>query len=87
MVHEFLFYADGINILNGSVHTIKKNTEALAVPNKENGLEVILIKLSTWSCLEIRIKDKIDVNSFERVLRVHVFGNNLNEQKFLSRRN
>ena len=40
MVHQFLFYADDVNILDGSIHTIKKNTEALAVANKENGLEV-----------------------------------------------
>jgi hypothetical protein len=29
-----------VNILGGSVHTIKENAEALAVAVKENGLEV-----------------------------------------------
>jgi hypothetical protein len=33
-----LFYADD-NILGGSVHTVKKNTEALVVASKETGLE------------------------------------------------
>ena len=35
-----MLYADDVNILGGSIHTIKKNTEALVVANKENGLEV-----------------------------------------------
>ena len=35
-----MVYADDINILGGSVHTIKKNTESLVFANKETGLEV-----------------------------------------------
>jgi hypothetical protein len=38
--HQLLVYADAINILGGSLHTIKKNTEAFVVANKEIGLEV-----------------------------------------------
>jgi hypothetical protein len=38
--HQLLVYADDVNILGGSVHSIKKNTEALAVASKEIGLEV-----------------------------------------------
>jgi len=37
--HQLLVYADGVNILGGSVHTVKKNTEALVVTRKEIGLE------------------------------------------------
>jgi hypothetical protein len=33
-------YADYVNILGGSIHAIKKNTEALVVASKEIGLEV-----------------------------------------------
>ena len=29
--HQFLIYADDVNILGGSVHTMKKNTEVLVV--------------------------------------------------------
>jgi hypothetical protein len=34
--HQLLAYADDINILGGSVRTVKKNTEALVVASKEN---------------------------------------------------
>ena len=44
---QFLFtlfycqtYADDVNILGGSVHTLRKNTVDLVVASKENGLEV-----------------------------------------------
>jgi hypothetical protein len=37
--HQILVYAD-VNILDGSVHTIKKNTEAIGVASKEIGLTV-----------------------------------------------
>jgi hypothetical protein len=38
--HQLLVYANDVNILEGSVHTIKKNAEALIVANKEIGLKV-----------------------------------------------
>jgi len=38
--HQLLVYADDVNILEGSVQTIKKNTEAVVVASKETGLEV-----------------------------------------------
>ena len=40
VTHQPLVYADDFNILGGSLHTIKKNTEALWVGRKEIGLEV-----------------------------------------------
>jgi hypothetical protein len=57
-IHQFLVYADCVNILGGSVDTIKKNAEALVFASNETGLEV---KLNTWSCLEIRMQDKITI--------------------------
>jgi hypothetical protein len=45
--HQLLVYADDVNILGGSVHTVKKNAEALVVATKEIGIEVNAIKLST----------------------------------------
>jgi hypothetical protein len=38
--HHLLTYADDVNILGGSVHTVKENAEALVVATKEIGLEV-----------------------------------------------
>ena len=45
--HQLLAYADDVNILGGSVHTAKKNVEALVAATKETGLEVNAHKLST----------------------------------------
>jgi hypothetical protein len=36
----FLVYDDEVNILGGSLHTIKENAEALVVASKGIGLEV-----------------------------------------------
>jgi hypothetical protein len=41
MVHSsFLVYADYVNILAGSIHTIRRNIEALVVASIETGLVV-----------------------------------------------
>jgi hypothetical protein len=56
---KLLVYADDVNILHGSTHIIKKNTETLAVTSMEIGLEVKLRKQSICRCLETSIQDKI----------------------------
>jgi len=38
--HQILVFVVDVNILGGSVHTIKKNAEALVVASKETKLEV-----------------------------------------------
>ena len=38
--HQLLAYSDGVNMLGGSIHTVKENSEALVVATKEIGLEV-----------------------------------------------
>jgi len=38
--YQLLVYADAVNVLGGSLHTTKKNTEALVVVSQETGLEV-----------------------------------------------
>jgi len=38
--HQLLTYADDVNILGGSIQTLKKNAEALVAATREIGLEV-----------------------------------------------
>jgi len=59
--HQLLVYADGVNILGGSIHSVKENGEALVAATKENGLEVNADKYmySTWSCLMLRMQDEV----------------------------
>ena len=38
--HQLLAYADDVNILRGSIHTVKENAEALVAATREIGLEV-----------------------------------------------
>ena len=40
LTFETDWYADDVNILGGSVHTLKKTTDTLVVASKETGLEV-----------------------------------------------
>ena len=42
--HELLAYADDVNILRGSIHTLKETAEALVAATREIGLEVIADK-------------------------------------------
>jgi hypothetical protein len=37
---QFLVYADDVNVLKGSVHTVNKKSESLIVAIKETGHEV-----------------------------------------------
>ena len=38
--HQLVAYADDVNILEGSIHTLKENAEALVAATRETGLEV-----------------------------------------------
>ena len=38
--HQLLAYSDDVNILGGSIHTLKENAEALVAATREIGLEV-----------------------------------------------
>ena len=43
-LHQILDYADDVNTLGRSVHTVKENAEALVLARKEIGLELIAEK-------------------------------------------
>ena len=67
-----MVYANDVNILGGSMRIIKKNTEALLVASKENGLEVIADKTKYMVMYRDQNAGRsqnieIDNNSFERV--------------------
>ena len=77
--HQLLVYADDVNILGGSVHTVKENVKALIVASKETGLEVNADK--TKYMVMSRNQNagqshsmKIDNSSFERVEELKYLG-------------
>ena len=82
---QLLVYADDVNMLGGSVHTVKGNTEALLVGYKEIGVEVNVdnTKYMVMSGDQNAGRSdsiKIGDSYFERV----IFGYKLNKPKFYS---
>jgi len=82
--HQLLVHVDDVNTLGGSVHTIKKNAEALVAASKETGLEVNVdkTKCMPMSCDQNadrshNIKD--DNSSFERVEEFKYLGTTLDQ--------
>jgi hypothetical protein len=83
--HQLLVYADNVNILGGSVHTIKENAEALFVASKEIGLKVNADKtkyklMSRDQTAGRRHIINIDNSSFERVKEFKYLGTTLTNQ-------
>jgi hypothetical protein len=60
-IHQFLVCADDVNILGGSVATTQKNKKSLVVVLKKLDWKQMVTKLSTWSCLEIRMQNKVTI--------------------------
>jgi len=56
--HQFLVYADYVNILGGSIHTIKENAQALVAASKEIGQEVNADKTKS---MVIRMQGEVTV--------------------------
>ena len=83
--HQCLVYTDDVNILGGSVHTVKKNTEALGVASGETGLAVNADKtkymvMSGDQNAGQSYSIKIDNSSFERVEEFKYLGTTLTNQ-------
>ena len=85
MAHQLLAYADDVKILEGSVHTVKKNAETLVAATKEIGLEVNADKIKYM----ITPRDqnagrghsmKIDNSPIERVEEFKYLGTMLTNQ-------
>ena len=70
--YHLLVYADNVNILGGSICTIKKNTKAVVVAGKETGLEVNGDMINYMNMTQDKDAErthmiKTDNSSFERV--------------------
>jgi len=81
--HQLLAYADDVNILGGSIHTLKESAEALVAATREIGLEVSADKtkymvMSRDQNAGRSHSTKIDNSCFKRV---QIFGNNFNKSK------
>jgi len=83
--HQLLAYADDVNILIGSVNTVKKNAEPLVTATKEIGLEVNAHKTKYMVMFRDqnagRIHSmKVDKSSIERVEDFKYLGTTLTNQ-------
>jgi len=83
--HQLLVYADDVNILDGSIHTVKENTEALVVASMEIGLEINsdkikYIVMSRDQNTRQSHSIKIDNSSFESVEDFNYLGKTLKNQ-------
>ena len=86
--HQLLVYAGDVNILGGSVRTIKENAEALAVACKEIGLEVNADKTKYMVMSRDQKAGRsrsIEIynSSFERVEDFGSVGTTLTNQNFI----
>ena len=86
--HKLLAYADDVNMLGGSVDTVKKNAEALVAATKEIGLEVNAHKTEYMTVSRDqnvgRIRSmKIDNSSIERVEEFKYLGTMLTNQNYI----
>jgi hypothetical protein len=77
--HQLLVYADAVNILGGSIHSIQKNAEDLVIASEEIGLEVNDEKtkymvMSRNQNAGHNHNIKIDYKSFERVEKFKYLG-------------
>jgi len=86
--YQLLVYADDVNILCGSVHTIKKKTESLLVASKGIDLEVTYDKNKYLVMARDQNAGRIhnmksDYSSFAKVEGFKYFGNHLTDQNFI----
>ena len=81
VTHQLLVYANNVNILEGSAHTVKENA-SLTVPSKEIGLEVNADKtkykvMSGEQNAGRSYSIKLDNRYFERVEEFKYLGTNI----------
>ena len=86
--HQLLAYADDVNILGGSVHTLKENGEALVASTSDIGLEVSADKtkymvMSRDQNAGRNHSVRIDNITFERAEEFKYLGTTLTNQNFI----
>jgi len=83
--HQLLAYADDVNILGGTIPTLKENAEALVAATRETGLEVsadkakYLVMSRDQNAGRIH-SVRIDNSTFERVEDLKYLGTTLTNQ-------
>ena len=87
--HQLLAYADDVNILGGSTHTLKENAEALVAATREIGLEVSADKTKYMVISRDqnvgRIQSvRIDNSNFESVQEFKYLGTTLTNQNYVA---
>ena len=87
--HQLLAYADDVNKLAGSIHTLKENAEALVAATREIGLEVNVDKTKYMVMSRDqnagRIQSvRIDNSTFERVEAFKYLGTTLTNQNSIA---
>ena len=80
--YQLLAYADDVNILGGSIHTLKENAETLVAATREIGLEVSADKTKYMVMSQDQNAGQnhcvtIDNSTFERVEEFKYLGTNL----------
>ena len=72
--NQLLVYADSVNILGGSIHTMKENAKALKVASKETGIEVNVDKTKYMiMCQDQNARQSHNVKIGRSFVRVEVF--------------
>jgi len=87
--HQLLAYADYVNILGGSIHTLKENAEALVAASRETGLEVSADKTKYMVMSRDQNAGRIqsvrtDNSTFERVEEFKYLGTTLTNKNSIA---
>jgi len=87
--HQLLAYTDDVNILGGSIRTLKENVEALVAATREIGMEVSDDKTKYMVMSRDQNAGRIhslrmDNNTFERVKEFKYLGRNLKNQNYIA---
>ena len=88
--HQLLAYADDVNILGGSIHTVKENAEAPVVATKEIRIEVNADKtkymvMSREEIAGLNHTIRVDNSSIERAEEFKYLGTTLTNQNSIQK--